>query len=185
MTIRKILVATLALGAMLGAGLGAMALPTAAMAAPTPILGSDAAACTSGGPAIRVAVDGLKDRTGELKLELYPANDADFLKDDRDLIKEGKFFRRVRLPTPPSGPILLCIRVPSPGAYALLFTHNRDGKNKFNFWQDGAGFVSKERIGRSRPKLAQARIQVPEGVVSVDVRVQYLRGLGGFGPLKG
>ena len=159
--------------------------PVAANAAQGGVIGSDAAACSSGGPAIRVAVEGLKDRTGELKLELYPANDADFLKDDRDLIKEGKFFRRVRLPTPPSGPINLCIRVPSPGPYALLFSHNRDGKNKFNFWQDGAGFVSNEKLGRSRPKLAQARINVPEGVVSVTIRAQYLRGLGGFAPLGG
>ena len=178
MTMRKLVVAA--------AMLGAVATPvTVADAAQGSLLGSDAAACTSGGPAIRVAVDGLKDRTGELKLELYPANDTDFLKDDRDLIKEGKFFRRVRLPTPASGPILLCIRVPNPGAYALLFTHNRDGKNKFNFWQDGAGFVSNQKLGRSRPKLAQARIQVPEGVVSVEIRAQYLRGLGGFGPLGG
>ena len=159
-------------------------LPVAAQAAQAP-LGSDGAACTSGGPAIRVTVDGLKDRSGELKLELYPANDADFLKDDRDLIKEGKFFRRVRLPTPPAGPIVLCIRVPAPGPYALLFTHNRDGKNKFNIWQDGAGFASNAKLGRSRPKLAMARVVVPAGVVSADIHAQYLRGLGGFGPISG
>ncbi|WP_339501264.1 DUF2141 domain-containing protein, partial [Pseudomonas canadensis] len=136
--VRKVLMAAAITGAAL--------LPVTASAAQ--ILGSDAAACTSGGPAIRVTVDGLKDRTGELKLELFPANDADFLKDDRDLIKEGKFFRRVRLPTPASGPIVLCIRVPTPGPYALLFTHNRDGKNKFNLWQDGAGFPTNARLGR-------------------------------------
>jgi uncharacterized protein (DUF2141 family) len=147
------------------------------------VLGSDSAACMSGGgPAIRVNVDGLKDRAGELKLELYPANDADFLKDDRDLIKEGKFFRRVRVPTPATGPIALCIKAPMPGRYALLFTHNRDGKNKFNFWSDGAGFPSNERLGRSRPKLEMATINVPEGVVTTDIHAQYLRGLGGFAP---
>jgi len=147
------------------------------------VLGSDSAACMSGGgPAIRVNVDGLKDRAGELKLELYPANDADFLKDDRDLIKEGKFFRRVRVPTPATGPISLCIKAPTPGRYALLFTHNRDGKNKFNFWSDGAGFPSNERLGRSRPKLEMATINVPEGVVTTDIHAQYLRGLGGFAP---
>lgn len=160
---------------------GLAMLPAAAAAAPA--IGSDSAACSTGGPAIRVNIEGLKDRTGELKLELYPANEADFLKDDRDLIKEGKFFRRVRVPTPPSGPISLCIRAPSPGPYALLFTHNRDGKNKFNFWSDGAGFPSNARLGRSRPKVEQARIVVPEGVVTTDIRVQYLRGLGGFAAL--
>jgi uncharacterized protein (DUF2141 family) len=165
----------------LAATIALMLLPAAANAAP--ILGSDAAACTNGGPAIRANIEGLKDRAGELKLELYPANDQDFLKDDRDLIKEGKFFRRVRLATPPSGPVTLCIRVPAPGVYALFFSHNRDSKNKFNFWEDGAGLPSNAKLGRSRPKVAMAKIVVPEGVVTTDIRAQYLRGLGGFGPL--
>lgn len=151
-------------------------------AAAQAVLG-DAAACVAG-PAIRVNVLGLKDRTGELKLELYPANEADFLKDDRDLIRAGKLFRRVRAPTPQTGPVSLCMRVPAPGTYALLFTHNRDGRNKFNFWEDGAGMPSNLKIGRSRPKLAMARITVPDGVVTADIRAQYLRGLGGFSPLK-
>ncbi len=147
-------------------------------------LGSDASACTSGGPAIRVNVIGLKDRSGDLRLELYPATEADFLKDDRDLIKEGKVFRRVVVDTPASGSIALCIRVPRPGRYALLFTHNRDGRNKFNFWSDGAGFPSNQKLGRSKPSLAQAIIDVPAAVVTTDIRAQYLRGFSGFSPIK-
>ena len=74
--------------------------------------------------------------------------------------------------------------VPRPGRYALLVTHNRDGKNKFSFWSDGAGFPGNERIGRSRPKLAQAEVEAGAGITVATVRVQYLRGLGGFGPAK-
>ena len=149
------------------------------------ILGGDAAACSAGeGPAIQANIIGLKDRTGELKLELYPDNEADFLKDDRDLLKEGKLFRRVRAPTPATGPTVMCMRVPRPGRYALLFTHNRDGRNKFSFWSDGAGFPSNIKLGRSRPKVAQAEISVGEGVTVTTIRAQYLRGLGGFGPVN-
>jgi uncharacterized protein (DUF2141 family) len=147
-------------------------------------LGEDAGACTSGrGPAIQAEITGLKDRTGRLKLELYPATEEDFLKDDRDLIKEGKTFRRIWANTPPSGAVIMCIRVPAPGEYAVLFTHDRDGKNKFNFWSDGAGFPSNQRLGRSRPKLRQAMVRVGNGVTTVNIRAQYLRGLGGFSPL--
>ncbi|MHA6722066.1 DUF2141 domain-containing protein [Sphingomonas sp. RS2018] len=149
-------------------------------------IGDDAAACNSGsGPAIRVAVTGLKDRIGRLKLELYPAVEADFLKDDRDLIREGKTFRRVWAQPPQSGDVTLCIRVPAPGRYALLFTHDRDGKNKFNFWRDGAGFVAAGNLGRSRPKVEQAVLNVGSGVTSVTIRAQYLRGLSGFAPYNG
>ena len=143
----------------------------------------DGSCVTGTGPKLYVNVLGLKDRTGRMKLELYPANEADFLKDDRDLKKEGKPFRRVWLPTPQSGPVTLCIRAPSAGQWALLFTHDRDGKNKFNFWQDGAGFTSGQRLGRSRPKVGQARVNIPASGGTVTVRAQYLRGLGGFAPL--
>ncbi len=147
-------------------------------------IGSDAAACNgNAGPAIRVNVTGLKDRTGRLKLELYPANEADFLKDDRDLRKEGKFFRRIWADMPASGAVQLCIRAPSAGRYALLFTHDRDNRNKFNFMRDGAGFPGAGKLGRARPQMAQAIVNVPAGVVTTTIRAQYLRGLGGFAPL--
>ncbi|MBX3593747.1 DUF2141 domain-containing protein [Sphingomonas sp.] len=143
------------------------------------------AACTAGSPAVRVNVTGLKDRSGRLKLELYPATEDDFLKDDRDLKKEGKFFARIWSPTPKSGPVTLCIRAPRPGRYALLFTHDRDGKNKFNFWKDGAGFASNRNLGRSRPKLNEAVITVGATGATVSIRAQYLRGLSGFAPYDG
>ncbi|KQS02888.1 hypothetical protein ASG11_00195 [Sphingomonas sp. Leaf357] len=157
--------------------------PTIAWAQPR-VLGGDAAACSTGGPAIRVNVVGLKDRTGDLKLELYPATEEDFLKDDHDLVRQGKVFHRVTADIPASGDIAMCIRVPRPGRYALLFTHNRDGRNKFNFWSDGAGFPSNQRLGRAKPKLAQAVIDVPAGTVTTTIRAQYLRGFGGFSPIK-
>ena len=163
--------------------LAALLLAFAAAPAPADVLGEDAAACRANGPAILATVTGMKDRRGELKLELYPANEQDFLRDDRDLIREGKLFRRIRVPTPQTGIVQLCIRVPRPGRYALLFTHNRDGKNKFSIWSDGAGFASNQKLGRSRPQLRQAIVDVPAGVASVFIRAQYLRGLSGFGPI--
>ena len=161
----------------------ALTVPAALDAAPPPqteVLGD--AGCAGGeGPAVLANITGLKDRAGEVKLELYPADDADFLKDDRDLIKEGKVFRRVRVPTPKAGPVELCIRAPRPGRYGLLFTHNRDGKNKFDYKIDGAGVVSNQRIGLSKPKLASSVITLGERPTTTTIRVQYL-GLFGFSP---
>ncbi|KQN24786.1 hypothetical protein ASE86_00320 [Sphingomonas sp. Leaf33] len=136
------------------------------------------------GPAIQVTVTGLKDRTGRLKLELYPGNADDFLKDDTDLVREGKVFRRTWAQTPATGAVVLCVRAPAPGRYALLLTHDRDGRNKFNFWRDGAGFVATGNLGRSRPKVDQAIVTVGQGVTPVTIRVQYLRGLSGFAPYE-
>lgn len=149
-------------------------------------IGSDATACEAGNePAILVSITGLKDRTGRLKLELYPATEADFLKDDRDLLKQGKFFRRVWAEMPASGPVDICIKAPKPGRYALFFTHDRDGKNKFNIWQDGAGVPGNVRMGTAKPKLATATIDVGDDVTMAHIRAQYLRSVfTGFGPNK-
>lgn len=160
-------------------GLAAGALPTAASAQDW----KDGSCAIGAGPRLYVNVDGLKDRSGRMKLELYPANEADFLKDDRDLKAQGKPFRRVWSNTPSSGDVRLCIRAPSAGQWAVLFTHDRDGKNKFNFWQDGAGFPSNQRLGRSRPKVRQALVNVPASGGQITIQAQYLKGLGGFGPL--
>ena len=147
-------------------------------AAPAFAQGEGAPCPANEGPAIQANVTGLKDRAGEVKLELYPDNETDFLKDDRDLIAQGKFFRRVQVKTPATGEVVLCMKVPRPGRYALLVTHNRDGKNKFSFWSDGAGFPSNRRLGRSRPTVDEALIDVGRGVTVTTIRVQYLRGLG-------
>lgn len=148
------------------------------------ILGKDAEACARGEPSIRVTATGLRDRTGRIKLELYPANADDFLKDDTLLRREGKVFRRVWARMPKEGPVSICIRVPSRGRYALLFTHDRDGRNKFNVFQDGAGLPGNRRIGRSWPLVSDGEVNVGGGVTMITVRVQYLRGVSGFAPLS-
>lgn len=164
--------------------LAALPLP---LAAARPQIGGDAAACEArDGPAVEVRVTGLKDRKGRLKLELYPGTQQDFLRDDRDLEAEGKFFRRIWADTPAAGEVVLCIKAPRPGHYALFFTHDRDGKNKFNIWQDGAGVPGNTRLGRAKPKLASAELDLGSGVTSVTIRAQYLRSIfTGFGPLAG
>ena len=140
-------------------------------------------ACVNG-PSIRAEIVGMKDRVGSLKLELFPATQQDFLRDDRDLRAEGKVFHRVWVPTPQNGPVVICMRVPHPGTYAILFTHDRDGKNKFNFWSDGAGVPGNQKLGRSQPKLANAQITVGAGVTSIVIRAQYLHGFPpAFGPV--
>lgn len=140
-------------------------------------------ACVNG-PGIRAEILGMKDREVSLKLELYPATQEDFLRDDHDLKAEGKVFHRVWEPTPKNGLVVMCMRVPRPGTYALLFTHDRDGKNKFNFWTDGVGVPGNEKLGRSRPKLSYALVNVGGGVTTIMIRAQYLHGFPpAFGPL--
>lgn len=137
------------------------------------------------GPAFLVDVGGIKDRQGRLKLELYPANDSDFLADDNVLLAAGKAFRRVEVAVPPSGPVSLCIRAPGAGRYALSLLHDRNDNRRFEVSTDGIGFAGNPRLGLSKPSAAAASAIVGNGPAHVSIILNYRRGLLSFGPLKG
>jgi uncharacterized protein (DUF2141 family) len=127
------------------------------------------------GPAFLITVVGLKDRGGTMKAELYPANDTDFLADDNILLNAGKTFRRVVIDVPASGPVQICIRAPSPGAFALALLHDRDSNRR------AAG--NPKSVTLRQPRASEARAVVGNGVTPVEIRMMYRRGLFSFAPL--
>jgi uncharacterized protein (DUF2141 family) len=152
-----------------------------AVSAPsTPDLGTAEGRCRANepGPSFLVNVDGLKDRSGKLKLEVYPANDADFLQDDNILISAGKTFRRVEQPVPTSGPVRLCVRVPSAGSYAVSLLHDRDGNRRFSWRVDGIGFAGNPKLGWAKPHAADASAIARPGPTQIEIVMNYRRGLG-------
>jgi uncharacterized protein (DUF2141 family) len=153
----------------------------------TPELGKKDAQCREPeyGPAILITVEGLKDRKGNLKSEIYPSNDDDFLEDDNKLVMAGKTFRRIEAPVAQTGPIELCIRIPGPGTYSLILLHDRDSNRKIGLSTDGFGFPTNPKIGLlKRPKSADASIEAGNGLTRVSIIMNYRRGLLSFGPLK-
>jgi len=135
------------------------------------------------GPAFLVAAEGLKDREGKLKLEVYPANAADFLADDNVLVGAGKVFRRVYVPVPAAEVPRLCIRVPQPGEYALVLLHDRNLDRKFNWTIDGIGFSNNPKLGWGKPPVSRAAVRAGEGLTPVTIVLNYRSGLG-VAPLK-
>jgi uncharacterized protein (DUF2141 family) len=160
------------------------ALIAAAPVQPNPSLGKAAAACRAGetGPALMITVDGLKDRNGQLRAELYPDNDNDFLADDAILVNAGKTFRRVDFPLSASSGVTLCMRVPAAGRYTLSVLHDRNRNLKFDKFSDGVGFASDPKLGWSKPKAATATVMAGSGITHVTIRMNYLRGFS-FRPL--
>jgi uncharacterized protein (DUF2141 family) len=148
--------------------------------ASSPDLGIAAGRCRGleTGPAFMVDVEGLKDRAGRLKLELYPANSHDFLADDNKLVEAGKPFARVDVPTPPSGKVILCIRAPAPGRYALMLLHDRNGDHKFQLSSDGVGFSNNPKLGWGKPSVEHVATDAGSGPRAIAIVLNYRHGLG-------
>jgi uncharacterized protein (DUF2141 family) len=152
----------------------------------TPSLGKAEARCRGNeeGPAFLIDIIGLKDRKGNLKLEVYPANDADFLADDNILISQGKTFRRVEVPVPAGDPVTLCVRLPGPGRYAVSVLHDRDGNRKFGLSVDGVGFGGNPRLGMGKPRASAASIDAGSRITRERIVMNYRQGLLSFGPIE-
>ncbi len=125
------------------------------------------------GSAFQLTVEGLKDRKGMLRVELYPANDTDFLQDDNLLVMAGKAFGRVVQPVPASGPVTVCIRAPGPGTYTLSLVHDRNANRTFDRMSDGAGFPRIGNLGRAKPKAGDVAVTVGSSPQAVTVTMQY------------
>jgi uncharacterized protein (DUF2141 family) len=150
--------------------------PALAQAEP---IGPDAAACRpgSGRDAVLLVVDGFKSREGTLRVELWPGNEQDFLRNHHELVAEGKAYHRVTVDVPQSGPAKVCVPLPAPGTYALGAFHSPAGVRKFNFRQDGATFTRNPRVGIAKPKAADVAMTFGPGLNSSTVTLSYLRGL--------
>jgi uncharacterized protein (DUF2141 family) len=165
--------------------MSALLLLAAAAVPSSPSLGIAEGRCRPNepGPALLVNVQGLRNRRGRIKLEVYPSNNRDFLADDNVLINAGKTFRRVDLPLPASGPVQLCVRVPQAGPYSLMVLHDVDSDHRFGLNSgDGIGFGGNPRLRWGRPSAAETRIIAGQGLTRLDVVINYRRGLG-FRPL--
>ena len=136
-------------------------------------------------PTILVTVEGLKDRTGVLRLELYSSDPKDFLAGDETLLAAGKTFRRVVEAPPASGPVKLCLRAPAPGTYSLALIHDRDGKRSFSIWHDGVGFAGNPPVVHGKPPPEKTRLTIGNGQTQTVIIMNYMRGLFMFGPIGG
>ena len=152
---------------LVGAGLMALAAqPGAAQAA----LGPDAAACRGGGPALLVNVSGFKQRSGNLRVNVYGSDPEAFL-------ERGRYVRRIDLRVTGSGTMPVCVRLPRAGRYAVAVRHDVDGDG--NDWGDGGGFSRNPRLSLTslRPRYQNVAVNVGQGVLGLNVTLNYRFGL--------
>lgn len=142
------------------------------------ILGPDAGACApeAASVAALVTVSGFKDRSGKIRVQLYPDNDKDFLRSGKKLTAEGKVFRRVDAPTPGDGDAEICVQLPAPGRYALAVLHDRDGDGKLDVFSDGYGFPNNPKVGLGAPDVDKVAFTAASGLTPLAITLDYFGG---------
>lgn len=153
---------------------------TAGLAGPViaNVSGPDAQACAADlqDVAALVTITGFKDRQGNVRLQLYPDNNKDFLRSGKKLTAEGKVFRRVEAPTPEAGDAEICIKLPGPGRYALAALHDRNADGKLNVFSDGYGFPNNPKVGLGAPDVEKVAFSATAGVLNIAITLDYFGG---------
>jgi uncharacterized protein (DUF2141 family) len=159
--------------AVAGAGLAAGSLPLAAQDFTYNRKAmNDLSQCAPGkGPAVRVAVSGLKSSSGYLFVRTYPARSSDWLKSRRYVIRIET--------TPKQGSMTVCVPLPAPGDYAMAVQHDANGNRDTDFSTDGAGMSNNPEIktflGIPRPpSVDKVRFTAGKGITPIAITVKYL-----------
>ena len=111
-----------------------------------------------------VKVEGLKDQKGNLRVEVYPDNDRDFL-----VNRMG----RTEVPTPTGEPEV-CVQLPSQGRYAIVVHQDRDADNSFDVFTDGFGFSNNPKLGFSKPDVDAVAFATTGEVTHLTVDMHYV-----------
>ena len=167
------------LGAVIAAGLGALAGGIGAAKASAQasdngdyrnLISNNMRACAPGaGPAIRVTVNGVKNASGKVRVQVYNGTKADWL-------ESGRWLNRIELPAR-KGRMTVCLPVPSSGDYAVAVRHDVNGNNKTDIRSDGGAMSNDPSINifnLGKPGVNKTRFAVGEGVTAIAVTMKYL-----------
>jgi len=130
---------------------------------------ADACAPGADGPAAHVTVHGFKDRAGNLRIAVYPANDDDFL-------APAAYVQRIDTPLTPAGEMTVCAPVPEIGSHVVVALHDRDANGRLGPFRDGVGFSRNPKLGLSKPRVEAVAVRL-DGVTPLRIELNYLQGL--------
>jgi uncharacterized protein (DUF2141 family) len=166
---RAVLLAALSGLVLAGAAAAPIAAQTNTYARSGP---NDLSLCSPGnGPAVRIAVSGLKSSAGNLFVRAYPAKSSDWLESKRYVMRIDA--------APRQGSMTVCVPLPAPGDYAIAVQHDVNGNRKTDFSLDGAGMSNNPAITKilgipRPPSVEKTRFSAGPGVTPMAISMQYL-----------
>ena len=151
-------------------GLGALIIAMPATADPRESRTDDPTCAKGGSPAALVQVSGLKNGTGQVRVQAYGPGAANYL-------KKGEWAGRVDVPLGGRRSLDICLPLPAAGHYSIAVRHDANA-NKKSDWNDGAGFSRNPKLSLlGRPNFAQTAVAVRGGPTRVNVVINYRSGM--------
>ena len=157
-----------------------MAAATPLSAAGAAVLGPHADDCDGTKPAMLVRVEGLKSRTGTLRVQSYGGDPARYF-------DKGAYLERIEIRPPAAGPVDVCMPVPRAGLYAVSVRHDANGNGSVDVGSDGGGFSGNpsyslfDAMFKRKPSPIQVQVRVA-GLARVPVILNYVHGTS-LGPI--
>ncbi len=133
-------------------------------------LSNDLSRCTSGnGPAVLVNVRGVRESSGKVRVQSYPASPGAWL-------AKGRWLHRVESRAN-AGSMNICIPVPSEGKYGIAVRHDRNANGKTDISQDGGGFSNNPSISilnLGKPSVNKVAFEAGPGVTRITINLKYM-----------
>lgn len=132
-------------------------------------ISNDPAKCRGKGPAVRIAVTGVKSSKGIVRAQLYRATKQDWL-------EKGRWIHRMEVPAR-AGTISLCMPVPQAGSYAIAIRHDVNGNGETELTKDGGGVSNNpsfDIFNLGKPNYTKAAFPVGNEVKSISITLHYL-----------
>lgn len=129
---------------------------------------NDLSRCNGSQPAVKVLISGITPAHGMLRVQLYPATAADWL-------KPGRWLDRIEVPA--RGPTAtVCMPVPGRGTYAIAVRHDVNGNGKTDIATDGGGMSNNPAINilnLGKPSVDKTAFAVGDEVKTISIHMRY------------
>lgn len=153
----------------LGLSFATLSVPSAAASEFRNTLTHDAARCSgASGTAVRITVEGVKQSSGVLRVQLYRGTKDDWL-------QKGRWINRIEMPAR-AGTMTVCMPAPAAGTYAIAVRHDINGNGKTDLSTDGGGMSNNPNINifnLGRPSHTRTAFTMNNGVHPITITMRY------------
>lgn len=148
---------------------GALMLAAPAEAQYRQKIAHDPGKCAAGkGPAVMVAINGVKANKGTIRIQSYRATEQDWL-------EKGRWIYRMEAPAR-AGTMRFCMPLPKAGRYGIAVRHDLDGDGETDIFGDGGAMSNDPSINifnLGRPSYKKVGFDVGSGVENISIKMRY------------